>query len=136
MSTLLFSDLTEALIGSFYDVFRELRGGLLETPYRNAMMICLHERGISAEKEKLVDVWFRGMAVGHYRMDIVVAGRIVVECKAAKKIDATHEAQLLNYLHATKLPLGFILNFGDVPSFRRMVYDAKNPARPVIDERW
>jgi GxxExxY protein len=81
-------------------------------------------------------VYFRGEVVGHYRMDLVVADRIVVECKTATKIDASHEAQLLNYLHATRMPLGFVLNFGPTPSFWRMVYDRDNPTRPGIDETW
>ena len=136
MTPLLFSELTEPLIGAFYEVFRELRGGLLETPYRNAMMVALGERGIHAERERPLDIFFHDVVVGHYRMDIVVADRIVIECKTAKKIESTHEAQLLNYLHATRLPLGFILNFGESPTFKRMIYDVKNPARPWIDENW
>ena len=132
----LYSELTDNLLGSFYEVYRELRGGFLESTYRNAMIVSLGERGISAEKEVSLEVRFHDVLVGRYRMDLVVNGLIVVECKTASAIDPAHESQLLSYLHGTSMPLGFVFNFGPKPSFKRMAYDPKHPTKPRITDDW
>jgi GxxExxY protein len=117
------SDITDAIIGSFYEVYNELGQGFLESVYREAMMLVLASKGLDVEREKTVEVQFRGKSVGLFRTDLVVADAVIVELKVARAIDAVHEAQLLNYLKATRFEVGLLLNFGNRPQFRRMRLD-------------
>ena len=128
---LLHERLSKIIVPTFYDVYRELRDGFLESNYRNAMAIALEDEGLLVEQEKWVDVHFRGRVINRFRLDLVVEGLVVLECKAAQSIAREHRAQLLNYLHATRLPLGYVLNFGAAPSHKRLVYDRKNPHNSV-----
>ena len=121
---LLHAEFTDAIICTFYDVFNELGHGFLESVYREAMIFALTAKGISVEREKSVEVHFRGKVVGTFRTDLIVANRVIVELKCAKTIDSNHEAQLLNYLKATAYEVGLLLNFGNRPHFRRMVLES------------
>jgi GxxExxY protein len=126
------AELTDITIGTFYDVFNELGHGFLESVYREAMIVALTGKGFELEREKTVEVRFRGEVVGMFRTDLVVAERVIVELKCARTIDSNHEAQLLNYLKATPYEVGLLLNFGNRPSFRRMVLETarKRPRMP------
>ncbi|MDO9578700.1 MAG: GxxExxY protein [Candidatus Cloacimonadales bacterium] len=117
------ANLSNEIIKSFYEVYNELGRRYLESVYQNALMIRFSERYIPAEKEKNIDVFFHEQIVGKFRADIVVDNKIIIEIKAVKAIIEEHEAQLLNYLRATKIEVGLILNFGDEPTFARKVYD-------------
>ncbi|MGA9565901.1 MAG: GxxExxY protein [Candidatus Korobacteraceae bacterium] len=117
------SKLTEAIIGTFYDVYNELGHGFLESVYREAMIVALKQKGLAVDREKAVEIRFRGEVVGLFRTDLVVAERVIVELKCARTIDSNHEAQLLNYLKATPYGVGLLLNFGNRPHFRRMVLE-------------
>ncbi len=117
------SAITEAIIGAFYDVYNELGHGFLESVYREAMVVALSQKGLLVEREKSVQVRFRGEVVGLFRTDLVVADRVIIELKCARTIDTNHEAQLLNYLKATPYEVGLLLNFGTRPHFRRMVLE-------------
>lgn len=117
------SGLTEAIIGSFYEVFNELGHGFLESVYREAMMLVLTGKGLEVQREKAVEVRFRDKVIGIFRTDIVVADKVIVELKCARTIDSNHEAQLLNYLKATQFEVGLLLNFGARPQFRRMILE-------------
>jgi len=134
--TLKHAELTEMIIGSFYDVFNELGHGFLESVYREAMIVALTQKDLAVEREKSVTVGFRGQVVGHFRTDLVVADRVIVELKCARTIDSNHEAQLLNYLKATRFEVGLLLNFGTRPHFRRMILETarKRPAMPEVRE--
>ncbi len=116
-------NLSGEIIKCFYDVYNELGRGFLESVYQNAILMLLDEMHIPAEKEKVIEVYFHGKSVGKFRADIVVDNKIIVEFKAVKKIIPEHEAQLLNYLRATQVEVGLILNFGDEPTYSRRVYD-------------
>ncbi|HEY4899379.1 MAG TPA: GxxExxY protein [Terriglobales bacterium] len=122
--------LTDVVIGAFYDVYNELGHGFLESVYREAMIVALTQKGLSVEREKSVQVRFRGEVVGLFRTDLVVANSVIVELKCARTIDSNHEAQLLNYLKATQYEVGLLLNFGARPHFRRMVLETARK-RPV-----
>ncbi len=113
------SGVTERIIGVFFDVYNELGAGFLEVVYRRAMGIALRDVGLAVEAEQTFDIRYRGELIGHYRADLVVAGRVVVELKAAERLVAAHEAQLLNYLRVTGLPVGLLFNFGPKPEIRR-----------------
>jgi GxxExxY protein len=117
------SAITEAIIGSLYDVYNELGHGFLESVYREALAVLLAERGQNVEQEKTVTVRFRNSIVGIFRTDLLVNNVVIVEPKCARALDSVHEAQLLNYLKATEFEVGMLLNLGTRPQFRRMLLD-------------
>jgi len=116
-----YADVTRKLLNAFYDVYHELGSGFLEAVYANALGIALTQAEVPFRREVLVPVSFRGQIVGTYRVDFLVAEGIVVELKAATAIDRVHVAQLINYLRGSTLELGYILNFGPRPSFKRLI---------------
>lgn len=117
-----YSDLTQTIIGLF-DVYNELGFGFLESVYRKALRLSLEAKGLKVEAEVPVPVFFRGTNVGDFRADLVVNQLILLELRTAETIVIAHEAQLLNYLRATTLELGLILNFGPKPQVRRLLFD-------------
>lgn len=120
---------TGEVIGAFYDVYNELGPGFLESVYESAMAICLEERSLSVSRQQAIDVWFRGHRVGEYRADLLVEGSVLVELKSCATLRPEHEAQLLNYLKATSLPVGLLMNFGPKPQFRRRIITPPNHPR-------
>lgn len=114
---------TEKIIGVFYKVYRNLGYGFLEKVYENAMMVELRKEGVSAVAQSPIKVFYEGDVVGEYFADILVDNKVMVEIKAAKHLVAEHEAQLLNYLKATDIEVGLLLNFGPKPEIRRKVFD-------------
>jgi GxxExxY protein len=116
-------DLTARVIGVFYEVYNELGHGFLESVYEGALEIGLRQAGLGVSRQSLIEVRFRGIVVGEFRADLIVEGRVLVELKAAKSIDPAHEAQVLNYLRATPIEVGLLLNFGPKPEFKRFAYD-------------
>jgi|SRR5271166_1645227 len=126
---------TQGIIGAFYEVYNELGRGFLESVYREAMVVALGSKNLGVEREKTVNVEFRGEIVGVFRTDLLVENCIVVELKCARMIDSNHEAQLLNYLKATRFEVGLLLNFGVKPQFRRMIWEtARNRYPRILDE--
>ena len=118
---LLHGALTKRIIGTFYSVARELGPGHPEVFYRRAMHIALEDEGIDTQSEVPVTVHFRDRPLGGHRLDLVVAGCVVLECKTAQKIVPGHAVQLSHYLTATELQVGLVLNFGTTPTFSRVV---------------
>lgn len=116
-------DLTRRVIGVFYDVYNELGHGFLESVYENALAIALRAAGLRAEQQHALGVWFRGQQVGDFRADLVVNDAVLLELKAARAIEPVHEAQLLNYLRATPIEVGLLLNFGPKPEVKRLLFD-------------
>ncbi|MBI2239975.1 MAG: GxxExxY protein [Magnetospirillum gryphiswaldense] len=104
--------LTESIIGAAFAVANELGHGFLETVYRNAMLEELTAIGLSAVKERSYPVYYRRKSMGVYCADIVVEECVIVELKAVDTLSPSHRAQLLNYLKASGLPIGLLLNFG------------------------
>jgi GxxExxY protein len=117
---------TRRLIGLFFDVYHELGYGFLESVYEEAFAVALEESGLHFERQKPLTVWFRGRLVGTFRADAVVEDSVLVELKAARVLGPPHEAQLLNYLKATKLTVGLIFNFGPRPKFLRRVLEVRS----------
>lgn len=117
------SELTDTIIGVFYDVYNDLGFGFLESVYRKALRLALMEKGLAVESEVPVSVFFRGVSVGDFRADLVVNQSVLLELKSAEKIVRAHEAQVLNYLRSTELELGLLLNFGPQPQVRRLLLD-------------
>jgi GxxExxY protein len=88
---------TESVIGVFYDVYNELGYEFLESVYHDAMVIALREAGVEFEAQVPVPVWFREHEIGHFKADMIVANKVLVELKCARVLDSAHEAQLLHY---------------------------------------
>ena len=124
-------ELTRQIVGVFFDVYGELGFGFLESVYRGAMAIALREAGLDVEPEVELQARFRGRQVGTFRADLLVAGAVVVEFKAARGIDQAHVAQVLNYLRCTSLEMGLILNFGPRPQIRRLAF-ANVRKQPIV----
>ena len=120
-SILVEESVTEAVIGAFFAVYKELGFGFLETVYENALAIALRHKGIEVIQQPAIDVYFRGNRVGEYRADLVIPRRVIIEVKASSTLTTSHEAQLLNYLKATGIKVGLLLNFGPKPQFKRRV---------------
>ncbi len=108
----LHSRVTEKILGAFFDVYNELGFGFLESVYVESLAIDLRAQGLQVDREMSVPVWFRNQLVGTFRADLVVERVVIVELKAARALDPSHEAQLLNYLRATEIEVGLLLNFG------------------------
>ena len=108
----LHSDITSVIIKAYYNVYNTLGFGFLERVYENAIMIELKKLGLSGEKQKQIDVYYDNEKAGLYFADIVVDNKIIVELKATEIISVEHEIQLVNYLKATDLEVGLLLNFG------------------------
>ena len=109
---LLEEELTEKILGAAFKVQNTLGCGFLEKVYENAMVVELSRVGISVEQQKPMQVRYQGAIVGEYQADLVVDSRVMVELKAVSKLDSIHEAQLLNYLKATRVRVGLLFNFG------------------------
>jgi GxxExxY protein len=110
--------LTDQIIKAFYTVYNKLGYGFLEKVYVNALLIELKKMGIPAEAQYAIKVYYDGNVVGEYFADILVDRLVIVEAKAAKTIASDHEAQLLNYLKATDIEVGLLLNFGPKAEFK------------------
>ncbi|MDQ1474472.1 MAG: hypothetical protein QOJ99_5952 [Bryobacterales bacterium] len=116
-------ELTEKIIGVFFEVYNELGHGFLESVYEKAFEIALTSKGISALRKIEVPVWFRGQKVGDFEADMLVEKCVLLELKAGRGLDASHEAQLLNYLRTTEIEVGMLFSFGLKPEFKRLAYD-------------
>ncbi len=123
---MLYEGLSDKIIKCFYDTYNELGRGFLENIYENALSIVFQENGLIHQKQKDIDVFFHKKKIGYYRADIIVEDKIILELKAVAKIKPEHQAQLINYLKATGIKIGYILNFGDKPEFRRFIFDSSN----------
>jgi GxxExxY protein len=125
------SELTGKILGAFLRVYNELGTGFVELVYGRALAINLREAGLKVECEVAVPVWYHGQLIGIYKADMVVEGKVILELKTANEIAKHHEAQLLNYLRATDIEIGLILNFGPTPKSRRMDFPNKDKQRQV-----
>ena len=110
--TLINEELTEKIIGVCFEVINELGSGFLESVYHKALVLALMQAGLMVQAQAPLKVVFRGQVVGEFVADIIVEKQIVLELKSGKALSAEHEAQLLNYLKATGMKVGLLLNFG------------------------
>lgn len=108
---LLYPDLSYKIVGIAMEVHRKLGPGFLEKVYENSMMVLFERDNIAAEQQHPIPVYFEGNKVGNYIADIIVAGKILLELKTVENITEIHMAQVMNYLKATGIKLGIILNF-------------------------
>lgn len=118
-----FKELTDAVICCFYNVYKALGYGFLEKVYEKSLLHELVKRGISATSQYPITVYYDKNVVGEYFADLLIENSLIIEIKAAKCILPEHEAQLLNYLKATEIEVGLLLNFGPKPEIRRKAFD-------------
>ena len=117
-----YSEITEKIIRAFYNVYNKLGYGFLEKVYERSLMIELRKLNLRCENQYPIDVYYENEVVGKYFADILVENSVIIELKADKNICPEHEAQLLNYLKATNIEVGLLLNFGEKPQLKRKVY--------------
>jgi len=116
-------EITEQIIKAFYKVYNTLGYGFLERVYENAMYIELTAMGLKIERQKKIVVYYNGIAVGDYCSDMVIEDVILCELKAKENLAEENEFQLINYLKATSIEVGLLLNFGRKPELKRKLYD-------------
>lgn len=116
-------DLTQRVIGVFFEVYNELGHGFLESVYQKSFELALTSQGLRVSRKIEVPVWFRGQKVGDFEADLLIEECLFLELKAVRSLDSAHEAQLLNYLRATDVEVGILFNFGIKPEFRRLAFD-------------
>ena len=118
-----YAETTGPLIDLFFDVYKTLGYGFLERVYGKAMTVAGPRYGLTIKPEAKIRVFFEGIEVGKYEPDLIVNDAVIVELKTCQTILKEHEAQLLNYLKATKYEVGLLLNFGPTARYKRMVME-------------
>ncbi len=125
MMEYLHSDITQKVIKAYYNVYNKLGYGFLEKVYENAMVIELKSMGLKVEQQVKIKVFYNGQEVGYYIMDIVVENIVGVEIKACEALCVEHTYQLINYLKASQIEVGLLLNFGKDPEIKRKIFRNK-----------
>ena len=122
MERYLFKDLTDTVIKAFYNVYNELGFGFLENVYQNALYFELINNRLNVEAQKPIEVYYQNRVVGNYKADLIVDNSLILELKAVEYLVEEHELQLINYLKATNIEIGLLLNFGKKPEVRRKIF--------------
>ena len=116
------SDLTDEIINCFYTVYNTLGYGFLEKIYENSLCSELKRVGLNVKPQHPISVFFKDELVGEYFADIIVENSVILELKACEELNKSHESQLVNYLKATEIEVGLLLNFGKKPEIKRKIY--------------
>ncbi len=119
------TELTDKIIKAYYKVYNTLGYGFLEKVYENAMFIELKKMNLFVQKQKNISVFYESEEVGDYYADLIVDEKVIIELKAAEGLCEEHECQLINYLKATEIEVGLLLNFGKQPELRRKIFSNK-----------
>ncbi len=119
---LLHKELTDQILSAFYEVYTELGYGFLERVYQNALFFELQDRGLKVATQQRFNVFYKGRGVGEYFTDLIVNDLVILELKACETMKEEHEIQLRNYLRATTIEVGFVLNFGLEPEISRKYF--------------
>jgi GxxExxY protein len=125
----LYQDLTAEIIRGFYTVYNNLGYGFLEKVYERALKYELEKSGFQVERQKPINVFYETELVGEYFADLLVEYKVIIELKAAESLCEEHELQLINYLKATDIEVGLLLNFGKKPEVKRKVFSNNNPRK-------
>jgi len=115
------SETTNLIIKAYYNVYNNLGFGFLEKVYENAMLIELQKLGLKSAKQHPISVHYDNSVIGEYFADIIVNNDVIIELKATESLCYEHECQLVNYLKASDIEVGLLLNFGKKPEFKRKV---------------
>jgi GxxExxY protein len=119
----LHSELSGKIIRAYFNVYNELGHGFLERVYERAMVIELGKMGLRCIAQHPIAVFYDGHPVGEYFADLLVEDSIIVELKAVEELSTAHEAQLINYLRATRIEVGLLRNFGKKPQHKRKIFE-------------
>ena len=119
---MLHEEITDKILEAFYKVYNTLGYGFLERVYQKALLIELQKNGLECKEEFPIDVFYDGQIVGNYRVDIIVEDLVIIENKASERLVEENGFQLINYLKATDIEIGLLLNFGKKPQFKRKIY--------------
>ena len=122
MSEILHKELSESILKVFYEVYNELGYGFLEKVYQNAMYFELKSKGFKVEAQRQIKVYYKNVLVGDFYADLIVENLIILELKACDHLVKAHYSQTLNYLKATNIEIGLLLNFGDKPEIKRLIF--------------
>jgi GxxExxY protein len=122
-------EITGVVIGCAFEVLNELGAGFLESVYQKAVVLALRQRGVTVVNRPPIDVIFRGQCVGEFYADLLVEDKVIVELKAVRSITVEHQAQIINYLNASGIEVGLLINFGRPKLEYRRLTRAKT--RPV-----
>jgi len=123
-------ELTEKIIGAAYTVYNILGWGFLEKVYENALAIELQKMGIKVTQQSPIKLLYKGDVVGDYTDDLLVEDKVIVELKAVKNMNEIHEVQVVNYLAATGIEVGLLLNFGENLKIKRKIFDKRKKEYP------
>ena len=125
---MLHQQITGKILRAFYNVYSGLGYGFLEKVYENALIHELKEMGLKVSQQRPIKVYYDSVLVGEYFADIVVENAVIIELKAVKALHESHSNQLMNYLKATEIEVGLLLNFGEEPELARKIFtnDRKN----------
>lgn len=116
-------ELTDIIIKCFYKVYNALGYGFFEKVYENALKIELEKNGLKVTQQKPINVFYDNNIVGEYYADLCVEDKVIIELKTAEAISKAHEAQLINYLKASEIEIGLLLNFGKRPEISRKIFN-------------
>jgi GxxExxY protein len=119
---MLHKDITDGVLKAFFTVYKALGYGFLEKVYERALEYELTRHGFTAYRQMPITVWYDGLKVGDYCADLLINNVVIIELKAAETLAPQHSAQLLNYLKATEIEVGLLLNFGPRPTFERKFF--------------
>jgi GxxExxY protein len=127
------TETTEKIIKAFYKVYNVLGYGFLEKVYENALFVELLKTGLPVEKQRQIKVYYEEREVGVYFADLIIDNCVIIELKAAEALCEEHEYQLINYLKATEIEVGLLLNFGKKPEFKRKVFSNKHKEEKNVE---
>lgn len=119
---MIYEEITSEIIQCFYRVYNTLGFGFFEKVYENALILEMKNQGLPCCRQVPITVFYHENAVGDYYADIIVDDKIILELKAAEILIEEHELQLINYLKATNIEIGLLLNFGKVPQIKRKIF--------------
>ena len=114
--------ITEKILKAYYNVYNSLGFGFLEKVYEKALLIELQDLGLIVEPQKQINVYYKNKLVENYFADIIVEDKVILELKAADFLLSCYSSQLYNYLKSTEIEVGLLLNFGEKPEFKRIVF--------------
>ena len=134
MNAMQHEEITKAIIGCAFEVINELGSGFLESVYEKAMCVALRQKGLTVQCQHPINVYFRGECVGDFFADLFVGNVVIVELKAVKAIALEHQAQIINYLIATAVDVGLLINFGSPKlEYKRFFRARKTQRRGNMD---
>ena len=122
---LIYEEITKIIIECFYKVYNTLGYGFLEKVYENAMFYELTKNNLEVKQQFPISVYYEDVIIGEYFADLLVENKIIIELKSTTELSSAYEAQLMNYLKATNINVGLLMNFGKEAKYRRFVNTKK-----------